>query len=97
MVVDDLDVPRAVVSPTEADSPLVVDPDAVLPASIAAELLEPVSRRHTQIVQVLGTVQHLQLSLGLCLERTEFPRCSAAEQLLGVARSKRPNHLPGIV
>jgi hypothetical protein len=30
----------------------------------------------------------------LCLERTELPRRTGSEQLLGVARRKRPNHLP---
>ena len=43
LVVDDLDVPQAVISPTKADSPLIVDPDTVLPASIAAEFLQPVT------------------------------------------------------
>ncbi len=53
---------RAAVSPTKSDSPVVVDPDAVLPASLATELLEPVPRRSPQVVQILGTVQYLQLS-----------------------------------
>jgi len=57
MVVDDFDVPSAVVSPAKADSPLVVDPDAVLPASIAAEFLQPVAERHAKIVQILGAVE----------------------------------------
>jgi hypothetical protein len=33
----------------------------------------------------------------LSLERTELPRRPASKQFLGVARSKRPNHLPSIV
>ena len=65
---DDFDVPGAVVPPAKADSPLVVDPDAELPASIAAELLEPVAGRHAEVVQILGAIENLQLSLGLRLE-----------------------------
>jgi len=58
MVVDDFDVPSAVVSPAKADSPLVVDPDAVLPAWIAAaEFLQPIAGRHAKIVQILGAVE----------------------------------------
>src|ERR1700674_1213252 len=97
MVVDDLDVPRAVVSPSEANSPLIIDSDAVPPTPITGKLLQSVAGRHSQVVQIFRAVQHLQLSLGLCLERTELPRRTASEDLLGVARSKRPNHLPSIV
>ena len=96
-VVDDFDVPGAVVPPAKADSPLVVDPDAELPASIAAELLEPVAGRHAEVVQILGAIENLQLSLGMRLESTKPFRRPTPEEVLGVARSKRPNHLPNIV
>ena len=59
MVVNDFDVPRVVVPPAKADSPLVVDPD-VLTAPIAADFLEPVARRHAKVVQVLGAIEHLR-------------------------------------
>ena len=36
---DDLDLERVAVLPAKADSPLIVDADAVLPGPIAAELL----------------------------------------------------------
>src|SRR5713101_2431243 len=97
MVVDDLDVPRAVVSPSEANSPLIIDSDAVLPTPITAKLFQSVARRHSQVVQIFRAVQHLQLPFDLRLERPELPRRTASEQLLGVARSKRPDHLPYIV
>src|SRR5207248_1858333 len=97
MIVDDFDVPRAVVSPSKADSPLIVDPDAVLPTPITAEFLQPVTGRHTQVIQILRAVEHLQLSLRLCLERAELSRRAAPEQLLGVPRGQRPNHLTDIV
>jgi hypothetical protein len=56
MVIDDFDVPRTVVPPAKADSPLVVDPDAVLPATIAAEFFEAVARRYPHVVQILGAI-----------------------------------------
>lgn len=79
MVVDDRDVPRAVFSPTETDSPLIIDSDAVLSTPIAAELLQSVAWRHAQIGQILRAVEHLQLSFSLCLKRTELPRRTASE------------------
>ena len=97
MIVDDFNVPRAVVSPAKADSPLVVDPDAVLPTSIAGKFLEPVAGRDAKVVQILGAIENLQLALGLRLEGAEPTRRTAPEKFLGVARCKRPNHLPDIV
>ncbi len=97
MIVDDFDLPRAVVSPAKADSPLIVDSNAVLPTPITAEFLQPVTRRHTQVIQILRAVEHLQFSFRLCLERAKLPRRTAPEQLRGVPRGKRPNHLTDIV
>jgi len=97
MVVNDFDVPRSVIMPTETDSPLIIDSDTVLPPPITAKFLQPVTGRHAQVVQILRAVEHLQLAFSLCLERTELPRRTAREQLLGVARGKRPDHLPNIV
>jgi hypothetical protein len=37
--------------PSKTDPPLLVDPDAVLPASIALQGFEPIARRHPQIAQ----------------------------------------------
>jgi len=85
MVVDDFNVPSAVGSPAKADSPLVIDSNAVLATPVTTELLQSVAWRHVGIVQILGAVEHLELPFGLGLERSERPRRTAAEQLLGVA------------
>lgn len=54
VVVDDLDALGSSVRPTEADTPLLIDTDAVGARPIALELLEPVSRRHPRIVERLA-------------------------------------------
>jgi hypothetical protein len=59
MVVDDFDVPSAVISPSKADSPLVIDSNAVLAAPITAKFLQSVAWRRTKVVQVFRTVEHL--------------------------------------
>src|SRR5699024_8720103 len=45
MTVNDLHLLWSCVGPHEADPPLVVDPDAVLPDSVTLESLEPVAGR----------------------------------------------------
>jgi hypothetical protein len=78
VVVHDLHVEGIPFTPLEADSPLIVDPDAVLAAAVASESFQPVAGWHTQIGKTLGVVQHSQLS----------PRC-----LLDIP-AKSPDHFP---
>jgi len=46
VIIRDLDIRRMAISPPEADSPLLVDPDAVLALPVTLESLEPVSYTH---------------------------------------------------
>jgi hypothetical protein len=45
VVVNDLHVFRPGVGPTEADPPLPIDTDAVLPATVTGQLFQPIARR----------------------------------------------------
>jgi hypothetical protein len=56
MVIDDLHPVRAVFRPDQAEAPLVVDPNAMLPLAIALEGLKPVAGRDPQFVEVNGGV-----------------------------------------
>jgi len=62
MVVDDLDLVSVSVPPHEADTPLVIDADAMGSCSIAFEGFESVARRHPQIFQGFCSVEHHQLA-----------------------------------
>jgi hypothetical protein len=42
MVIDDLNVKRIPIAPYKADSPLVVNPDAVLAGTIPLQFFQPV-------------------------------------------------------
>jgi hypothetical protein len=64
VVVHDFDVVGVAAPPSEADPPLVVDPDAVLPLPIAAQSLKPVTGRDPQVVQAVRSVQHPELPQG---------------------------------
>jgi hypothetical protein len=55
VIVHDLNVVRIAGVPAEANLPLVVDPDAVLPLSITPQPFESITRRHPQIVDRPGS------------------------------------------
>ena len=58
MVIRDLNIERVTVAPFETDSPLVINSDAVLPCTVAAQLLESVCRRDSQVIEVDGIIEH---------------------------------------
>ncbi len=51
MVVDDFHVVGIAIPPHEADAILIIDSDTVLALALAVQSLQPVSGRHTQIIQ----------------------------------------------
>ena len=50
--------------PAEANPPLVVDPNAVLSASVARELLQPVAGRDSEVGQDFGGIEDCELPEG---------------------------------
>src|ERR1019366_6297462 len=62
MIVGDLDSVRLAVNPAKANSPLVVDADAVLSVAIACKFLQSIPRRHAQIIQRFGRIENRQLT-----------------------------------
>src|SRR5437762_13703735 len=62
MVVHDLHAVGVAVLPDEADAPLVVDADAVLPRPVALQRLEPVAGRHSQRIEPSRGVKLRQLA-----------------------------------
>lgn len=57
MVVGDLHVESVTCTPTKADPPLIVDPDAVLANPIPAELLQSIARRYAKVLECLGCIE----------------------------------------
>jgi hypothetical protein len=49
MIVDNFYVVSISSAPYEADAPLIVDADAVLPVAVVFQSVKPVARRHPQI------------------------------------------------
>jgi hypothetical protein len=60
VVVDDFDIFRASFSPSKADPPLVVDPDAVLPDPVAAKRFQAIAAEPGQLSQCSRFVQLAQ-------------------------------------
>lgn len=93
MIINDLYIKGIAVGKGEAKAPLVVNANAPLPRSIAAELFQPIARRYAQIFYNMRRVQQRQLLGGALLE---IARHSAYFQTGknggGVLVSKRLNH-----
>ena len=73
MVIHDFDLLRVVSAPFITDTPLVIDPNRVLPEAASLEPFETISRRGKQIGKLYGVVQHTQLPKGGLLDiRRQF-------------------------
>jgi hypothetical protein len=66
MIIHDLNVFSASACPTEADTKLVIDPNAILFCPITFEPLQSVPRRYAQIIQSVGDLQLAQFSSSYC-------------------------------
>jgi hypothetical protein len=74
MVIDDLDVQRTspLPRPLKANPPLDVNPDPVVPISVAFERFKAVARERSEIGDHRSSVEDLQ------------PFCKLAEQIPGI-------------
>ena len=61
MIVDYFNADRTRIRPSETDPILVIDPDAVLTATISPKCLQAVPRRYPQIVHDLGLIECIEL------------------------------------
>ena len=60
VVINNLDVVSLTVSPDEADSILLIDPDDVLVGSIAFQQLQPIATDLSKVIQACRSCQFLQ-------------------------------------
>jgi hypothetical protein len=64
VVVNNFNIVGIAIDPAEANPPLIINPNAVLPSPIACQLFEPVGRRHSKVRHIRGCVQDPKLSQG---------------------------------
>ena len=62
MVVDDFDTCRPSFIPDEANSPLIVDPNRMLPLPVCLQRFKTIARRDTEVVENPGLIQQTQLA-----------------------------------
>jgi hypothetical protein len=91
VVIDDLYIERASLSANKANSPLQVDPDAVLASSVPRERLQVVAGRRSQKVQRHSSIQIAELLLGLLFERSEITMLSSRKKRLRFLALERLN------
>jgi len=95
MIVRNFHAISVFIVPLKADTPLVVDANTVLPGAVAAQFFQPVGRRHTQICQRQGIVEHPQLSQRDLLDfRRQFARTFEPENLAGLFVMEGFDHDP---
>jgi hypothetical protein len=93
MIVDELNVVGVAILPAEADAPLVVDADTMLASTITLELFKPVAWWHTEVSELLGSIngnefpEHRALKISRILANR-----FSAEQPLGIPIPETLNH-----
>ena len=84
MVVNYLHILGTPRSPHKANSPLIVDTNAVLPLSISLQRFKMIAWRYTQVIKNQGPVQLLQLSKRRSFNIDPATYTSALKEGLGV-------------
>jgi hypothetical protein len=92
MVVDYLNIVGVAFAPYEANSPLIVDPDAVLAKTTALEALKPIAWYGRENCQVDRGVEHLQLPEQDALNRLKLRRAQTVEEPLSLGAAEAANH-----
>src|SRR6185436_4333699 len=64
VIVHDLNIGRSVVRPTEADAPLIIDPDRVLALPIPLQGFKPIGGRNPKITKPFSCIDCLELATG---------------------------------
>ena len=96
MIVHDLRVVGLPFPPREAESPLIVDPDAVLPRAIRLERFQAVARRNSKVFESPGRMKVEKLAARDPLDGPEAPSSLIAKESLGVPAAERSDQCPSI-
>jgi predicted nucleic acid-binding protein len=62
VVINDLNLNGVTILPNEADSPLIVDSNAVFSSTVALQLLEPIRWRNPKRIQIASRSKNFELS-----------------------------------
>jgi hypothetical protein len=94
MVIHDLDLLRPTIAPDKADTPLVIDPDRMLPGAISFKGLKAIPWRRGQISQDLRGIQLQQLALCRTVNGSrQTPAGNSVKQVFRIAVGEGSDHL----
>jgi hypothetical protein len=88
MVVRDFDLVGVALAPGKTDSPLVVDPNAVLSLAVAAQPLQPVSRKHAENSKIIRCVEHGELPKRRAFDGAKLPTGLTTKEPLSLIASE---------
>jgi len=80
------------VVPSEANSPLVINSNRVLPLPVASQRLQVIPRWRGQVVEISRCVKLEQFPQGDPFDSAKTPAVLIVEKILGFRRSKAPDH-----
>ena len=92
MIVDDFDLMSGTFEPDEADSPLAVDANAVLPLAVAPKRFQTISRWRSKIAELRCRFQHPQLSPCGTFKNPESTNRLTRRQRAGILIAKGCDH-----
>jgi len=93
MIIYDFNIVSVSLAPTEADTPLVIDPNAVLSLPVSSQFLKAISWRDKKVIQLLRCIQQEQFPLrGAPQIRREFLYGLAVKYLFSFFGCKSPDH-----
>ena len=68
MIINDLHIKSVPPIPSEANAPLIINPDAVLAFTVPCKFLQTIARGYPQVSKNLRSVKYGQLALGGTLD-----------------------------
>jgi hypothetical protein len=92
MVIHDFDVLCRATRPPKTDSPLVIDPDAVLTLPVAPQGLESVPRRDPHVIEASGDLELPQLASSHGRTTLEASDPVTSCERFGIGAPERANH-----
>ena len=92
MVINDLHILSVMAGPSEADSPLIIDPDAVLPLPVAPQSLQSIAGRNAQVIEAGGDFELTQLATSHNRDTFKAPDAFATREGFGVGTPKSSDH-----
>jgi hypothetical protein len=93
MIVCDLDLICVTVPPLEADSPRIINSDAILSCSISRQLLESIAGRNSEITEVFSGVDNQEPSKSGALKlKGPPPHPLSLKNVLGIRVSETLDH-----